>query len=54
MSINYQKYPLLDNKIIRIEIELLPKISPIGITLKRYKYHNLPNIKQAAQGSKFL
>ena len=53
VSINYQKNPLLENKIERIEIELPPKGSPIGITLKRYKYHNFPYIVQSTQGSVF-
>ena len=35
ISINHQKHPLLENKIERIEIELPPKGSPIGITIKR-------------------
>ena len=33
VSINHQKYPLLDYKIERIEIQLLLKGSPIGIIL---------------------
>ena len=34
ISINNQKHSLLENKIKRIEIKILPKGIPIGITIK--------------------